>query len=310
MKILITGGSGLVGCAIKEISNNYDHEFIFSNSKECNLLDYEKTLNYVKKMKPDVIIHLAAMVGGLYKNMNFPVEMYENNIIINLNVLKIAHKCNVHNVISCLSTCIFPDKTKYPINEEMLNDGPPHESNFSYAYAKRMLEVHSKAYRKQYNRNYICIIPTNIYGPNDNFSLEEGHVIPSLIHKCYLNKIKNEDFEVKGTGIPLRQFIYSKDLAELIIWVMENYKEGESIILSISEKEEVNIKRIAEIIASNFNYQDRIIFNNKYSDGQYKKTADNKKLLDINNNFKFTDIEDGIKNTILWFKENYNSCRK
>ena len=138
-----------------------------------------------------------------------------------------------------------------------------------------MLEVHSKAYRKQYNRNYICIIPTNIYGPNDNFSLEEGHVIPSLIHKCYLNKIKNEDFEVKGTGIPLRQFIYSKDLAELIIWVMENYKEGESIILSISEKEEVNIKRIAEIIASNFNYQDRIIFNNKYSDGQYKKTADN-----------------------------------
>lgn len=309
MRILITGGSGLVGKAIKKISHKYNHEFIFSDSKQCDLLDYEKTFNYFKDIHPDVIIHLAAMVGGLFKNMSYPVEMYENNISMNLNVLKAAHKNNIQNVISCLSTCIFPDNTTFPINEDMLHNGPPHESNFAYAYAKRMLEVQSKAYRKQYKRNYICVIPTNIYGPHDNFSLEDGHVIPSLIHKCYINKLNNQNFEVRGTGKPLRQFIYSEDLAELMLWVMDNYRGDGTIILSVSEQEEVSIKKVSELIAKNFNY-DKFFFNNNYSDGQFKKTADNKKLVSINNEFKFTNIEDGIKKTVKWFLENYESCRK
>ena len=309
MRILITGGSGLVGYAFKEISKNYNHEFIFSDSKQCDLLDYEKTFYYFKEVKPDFIIHLAAMVGGLFKNMKYPVEMYENNVIMNLNVLKAAHKNNIQNIISCLSTCIFPDNTTYPINEEMLHEGPPHESNFAYAYAKRMLEIQSKSYRKQYNRNYICVIPTNIYGPHDNFSLEDGHVIPSLIHKCYINKLNREKFEVRGTGKSLRQFIYSEDLARLILWALENYK-GDNIILSVPEENEISIRKIGEIIAQNFDYKDYIFFNEKYSDGQLKKTADNKKLVSLNKEFRFTNIEDGIKKTVKWFLENYDSCRK
>ena len=270
MKVLVTGGYGLVGRAIQNIYKKYDHQFIFSNTKECNLLNYDEVEKYLNKIKPDIIIHLAAIVGGLFKNINEPVKMYEDNIILNLNVLKAAHNCNIQNIISCLSTCIFPDNIKYPINEKMLNEGPPHESNFSYAYAKRMLEIHSKSYRKQFNRNYICIIPTNIYGPSDNFSLQDGHVIPALIHKCYLSKLNNEDFEIRGSGSPLRQFIYSEDLAELILWMIENYKDTESIILSV--KDEISIKEVGEIIAKKFEYQDRIIFNTNYSDGQYKKT--------------------------------------
>ena len=244
----------------------------------------------------------------LQNSVCLPVKMYEDNIILNLNVLKAAHNCNIQNIISCLSTCIFPDNIKYPINEKMLNDGPPHESNFSYAYAKRMLEIHSTSYRKQFNRNYICIIPTNIYGPSDNFSLQDGHVIPALIHKCYLSKLNNEDFEIRGSGSPLRQFIYSEDLAELILWMIENYKDTESIILSV--KDEISIKEVGEIIAKKFEYQDRIIFNTNYSDGQYKKTADNKKLVSINKEFKFTNINLGIDKTIDWFIENYEYIRK
>jgi GDP-L-fucose synthase len=307
MKVLITGGSGLVGTAIKEISIKYNYQFVFSNSKICNLLNYEEVERYFNEIKPDVIIHLAAIVGGLFKNMKEPVKMFEDNILLNLNVLKAAHKCNIQNIISCLSTCIFPDNIKYPINEKMLNDGPPHNSNFSYSYAKRMLEVHSESYRKQYKRNYVCIIPTNIYGPNDNFSLKDGHVIPSLIHKCYLSILNDEDFEIKGSGSPLRQFIYSEDLAELILWMIENYKDTESIILSI--KEEISIKKIGELIAKKFK-QNKIIFNTKYSDGQFKKTANNEKLVKLNNNFKFTNIEDGLEKTINWFINNFDNIRK
>ena len=264
----------------------------------------------ISDISPHVIIHLAANVGGLFKNMYNPVEMYELNILINTNLLKAAHSCNIQNVISCLSTCIFPDNIKYPINEDMLNMGPPHDSNFAYAYAKRMLDIHSRCYRLQYQRNYICIIPTNIYGPNDNFSLEEGHVIPSLIHKCYLSKLKNEDFMVKGTGNPLRQFIYSEDLAKLILLVMQNYKDGNNIILSVPEEDEVSIKDIAELISKNFNYQKRLKFDKQYSDGQFKKTADNSKLVDLIKDFKFTSIDKGINQTIVWFLQNYNSIRK
>lgn len=308
MKIIVTGGSGLVGSAIEKISKDFSHKFIFLSSKDCNLLNYNEVYKLLQKEKPSLIIHLAAMVGGLFKNMNYPVEMYENNIIMNTNLLKCAHECGVQNIISCLSTCIFPDKTTYPINEDMLEDGAPHESNFAYAYAKRMLEVHSRSYQKQYNRNYICVIPTNIYGPNDNFSLEDGHVIPALIHKCYLAKKEKKPFEIRGTGRSLRQFIYSEDMAKLILLISELGNFKQNIILSTNE--EASIGRIGELIAKKYDYLENITFNNKYSDGQFKKTADNSKLVNLINDFKFTEIEDGINKTIEWFNKNYEVCRK
>lgn len=304
--ILITGGTGLVGNGIKYISNNFKkYNFVYISSKDYNLINLDETKNMFEKYKPNYVIHLAACVGGLYKNMNNKVEMFEKNLILNYNVVKCSHDYNVEKLISCLSTCIFPDDVTYPIDESMLHNGPPHNSNDAYAYAKRMLEIHCKAYRENYGDNFICVTPTNIYGPYDNFDIENGHVLPSLIHKCYLAKKDNIDFVVRGSGSPLRQFIYSQDLAKLIMIVLESNDNESNIILSVPEEDEASIKDVATMIARAFNYEDRIVFDTNYSDGQFKKTVSNKKLLNKINNFDFTNIEDGIITTVQWFINEY-----
>ena len=310
--ILITGGSGLVGNGINTIKNNYDYNynFIFMSSKDCDLENYQETFTYFNFIKPNYIIHLAANVGGLFKNMNYKVDMLEKNILINLNVLKAAHNIKVKKLIACLSTCIFPDKITYPIDETMIHLGQPHFSNDAYAYSKRLLETHCKAYQEQYGDNFICIIPTNIYGIHDNYNLENAHVIPTLIHKCYLAKKELKPFIVAGTGKPLRQFIYSEDLGKLILWTLENYTDLNPIILSVGEQDEISICDIAKKIAKKFNYLDYIIFDESQSDGQYKKTASNSKLMNLIGNFEFTKIEEGLDKTIEWFIKNYNSLRK
>jgi len=309
-KILVTGGSGLVGHGIQSIVGEFGdkYEFIFVSSKDYDLYDFQQTNQMFEYIKPHIVIHLAANVGGLYKNMNQKVDMLEKNLMINFNVVKCSHDHRVEKLIACLSTCIFPDQIEYPIDETMLHNGPPHESNDAYAYAKRMLEVHCRAYRESYGDNFVCIIPTNIYGPHDNFDLENAHVLPALIHKCYLAKLYDEDFIVRGTGKPLRQFIYSKDLALLIMMVIENYN-GDNIILSVDETDEVSIECVARTIARCFDYEDRIVFNPSYSDGQYKKTVTNHRLQEILGNdikFEFTSIQEGCKKTVEWFINKMN----
>ena len=308
--ILVTGGSGLVGSALKKISKKYPYKFIFANSKDADLTNPGDTNILFNWHKPDYVIHLAANVGGLFKNMNHKVDMFEKNLMINYNVVKACNIFNVKKSINCLSTCIFPNKTTYPINEEMLHNGPPHHSNDAYAYAKRMLEVQCNTYNNEKDTNFICVIPTNIYGEHDNFSLQDGHVIPALIHRCYNAKQKEEDFIVKGSGKPLRQFIYSEDLAKLFMWTLENYKEKTPIILSVREKDEISIENVARLIAREFDYEDRIKFDYSFPDGQFKKTADNTKLMNLIGDFQFTPIEEGIKNSVKWFKENYYNARK
>jgi len=313
MKILITGGSGLVGKGIESIHKEYyneNHEWIFMSSNDCDLLNIQQTLVYFAHEKPDVIIHLAACVGGLFKNMNYKVDMFEENIQMNTNVLRCAHECNIQRVVSCLSTCIFPDKTTYPIDESMLHNGPPHFSNDAYAYAKRMLEIQSRAYQEQYLREYICVIPTNVYGPHDNYHLEDAHVIPALIHQCYLAQKESRPFIIKGTGKPLRQFIYSEDLARLILWVLFKYHSTETIILSPDPESEVSIEEVGIQIAKKFDYSDNILFDDSFPDGQYRKTASNKRLREYYPEFQFTDIENGIQKSVQWFIRNYSVCRK
>jgi GDP-L-fucose synthase len=304
--ILVTGGSGLVGSAIRNISNTYkDYNFIFVSSKQYDLNDINATKKMYEEAKPNYVIHLAACVGGLFKNMNNKVEMLEKNLMINYNVVKCAHDYKVEKLIACLSTCIFPDNVTYPIKESSLHEGPPHNSNDAYAYAKRILEIHCKAYRENYGDNFTCIIPTNIYGPYDNFDLENGHVIPSLIHKCCLAKKENNNFVIKGTGKPLRQFIYSEDLAKLIMIVFEK-NITENIILSVPESYEISIGDVGKIIAKCFDYEDRVVFDENYSDGQYKKTVSVDKLLEyIDEDFTFIPIEEGIKKAVDYFIINF-----
>ena len=300
--ILVTGGSGLVGNAVKSVSKKYNYNFIFISSKDFNLLNIDETKEMFQKYKPTFVIHLAGYVGGLYRNMNNKVDMLEKNLLINFNVIKCAHDFQVKKMVACLSTCIFPNDISYPIDESMLHNGAPHFSNDAYAYAKRMIEIHCKAYRENYGDNFICITPTNIYGPHDNFDLENGHVLPSLIHKCFLAKHQNTDFVVRGTGRPLRQFIYSEDLADLIMIILEKSNEDNTI----SEKDEKSIEYIARVIAKSFNYENNLKFDENFSDGQYKKTVSNKKLQNLVGDYEFTSLENGIQKTVQWFKEHNN----
>lgn len=307
--VLVTGGTGLVGKALHDIQHNYEkYTFIYLSSKDCDLTDYASCIHTFQSVKPTFVIHLAAFVGGLYKNMNDKTNMFDKNILININVVRACHELKVKKLVSCLSTCIFPDDISYPISEHMLHDGPPHQSNYCYAYAKRMLEVQSRAYREQHGDNFICLIPTNLYGKYDNFSLTDSHVVPGLIHACYLAKKNNKPFVVKGTGKPLRQFMYSIDFAELIMWSLENYNDAEPLIVSPNKEDEISIKEVANIIASEFNMEN-IEYDHSHADGQYKKTADNSKLANMLN-YSYTPFKIGIQETIKWFINNYDTIRK
>lgn len=310
MKILVTGGSGLVGSAIKKISKNYkQHTFIFVNSKEYDLTQFSQTRLMLIRIVPDCVIHLAANVGGLYKNMEKKVEILEDNLAINFNIVKCCGEFKIKKLLACLSTCIFPDKVSYPIDESLLHQGEPHTSNEGYAYAKRMLEIHIRKYREQYGYDYICITPCNIYGQNDNFNLEDSHVIPGLIHQCYLAKKNNKKFIVKGDGTPLRQFIFNEDLAILIMEIIK-LKNCKYPNIILSPDTEVSIKDIAENIKEEFHFKKNITFDTSFSNGQHKKTVSNKILRKIVPDFCFTDLSYGIRDTVSWFIENYENCRK
>jgi len=211
MVVLVTGGTGLVGKAIEAVvkENNNDNEtWFFASSKDADLTSRESTEALFQRVKPTHVIHLAAMVGGLFRNLKYPVDFYRLNVLMNDNVMECCRIYKVTKLVSCLSTCIFPDKTEYPITESMIHNGPPHFSNAGYAYAKRMIDVMNKAYNEQYGCNFTSIVPTNIYGPHDNYSIEDGHVIPGLIHKAYKAKRDGTEFVIWGSGSPLRQFIY------------------------------------------------------------------------------------------------------
>lgn len=309
--ILVTGGSGLVGHGLQNIASDYpQYRFVFASSRDVDLTDYSATKTYLEQIRPDAIIHLASNVGGLFKNMRQKVQMLESNLLINCHVLRAAHELNVSKVVSCLSTCIFPDQTTYPIDETMLHLGPPHTSNDAYAYAKRMLDVHSRAYREQYRDNFVTVIPTNVYGPHDNYSLDDGHVVPALMHRCFLAKAAGEPFVVKGTGKPLRQFMHSEDLAAAMMWVLEHYDEADPIILAPDEAEEISIGEVARLIAREFDYEHAMVFDTSASDGQYKKTASNAKLKRLYPGVKFRSFAEGIGASVAWFKEHYETCRK
>jgi len=313
-RILVTGGSGLVGQAIKYVVENDerrdDEEWIFASSKDADLTNSEETTAMFNKYKPTHVVHLAAMVGGLFHNLRHNLDFWRKNVMINDNVLWNCHLHNCKKVVSCLSTCIFPDKTTYPIDETMIHNGPPHDSNFGYAYAKRMIDVQNKAYNQQYGHHFTAVVPTNVYGPHDNFSIEDGHVLPGLIHKIYLSKRDNKPFIIWGTGSPRRQFIYSRDLARLFVWVLRDYPEIDPIILSVGEEDEVSIKETADLVVEAMQFKGEVLQDTSKSDGQFKKTASNAKLRKYLPDFKFTPIQQAIKETCDWFAANYESVRK
>lgn len=312
--ILVTGGTGLVGKGIQKViaedPEAKDEEWVFLSSKDGNLIDRKETEAIFQKYRPTQVIHLAARVGGLFANMAKNVEFYRENIVLNDNVMECCRIYKVEKLVSCLSTCIFPDKTTYPIDETMLHDGQPHKSNLGYSIAKRVVDNMNHCYHEQYGCNFTSIIPTNVYGPHDNFNVDNGHVIPGLIHKCYLAKKEGRDLPMWGTGKPLRQFIFSEDLARLTVWVLRQYTEIDPIILSVDEEDEASIFDVASMIKEAMSFEGKIDCDSTKADGQFKKTASNKKLRGYMPDYKFKPIKDGIKESVDWFVQNYDAARK
>jgi len=299
-RVLVTGGNGLVGSQF--IGDKY-HKI---GSKDYNLINQKESYQIIKK-DWDGVIHTAAKVGGLGGNMNYKGDFFYQNIMMNTNVIESCRQADIKNLVVFLSTCVFPNDVEYPLTEKKIHLGPPHFSNDAYAYAKRMADVQIRSYREQYGLNYKSVIPTNIYGINDNFDIENGHVVPSLIHKCYIARETNTPLTIWGSGKPLREFIYNKDVAKLTEWVLENYNEDEPIILSTSE--EISIKEVVDIIVELMNFKGEVKWDIDKPDGQFRKPSDNSKIKNYLPNFKFTPLYDGLKETIEWFELNYDIVR-
>jgi len=287
-----------------------DEKWVFITSKEADLTDAAAVKRLFEKVRPTHVIHLAAMVGGLFKNMKYNLDFLRKNMAMNDNILQTSYEMGVKKVVSCLSTCIFPDKTTYPIDETMVHNGPPHDSNFGYSYAKRMIDVQNKAYHQQHGCKYTSVIPTNVFGPHDNFNVEDGHVLPGLMHKIYMAKKNDTDFVVWGTGSPRRQFIYSLDLGRLFVWVLRHYDEIDPIILSVGEEDEVSIKEAAEMVVDAMGFTGKVTYDTTKADGQFKKTASNAKLRRLLPEFKFTPMKQAIKESCDWLTKNYDIARK
>jgi len=304
-KTIVTGANGLVGYAIRQLKLP---DFIYLTREDVDLTDFEATKSKFAQLNPENVIHLAAQVGGIGGNLIHSGEYFRNNILININVLESSRIAKAKKLLSFMSTCVFPEKCPYPLNEKDLHNGPPHPSNFGYAYAKRMLEVQSSAYRKEWNCNYVVAIPTNIYGPNDNFSLIDGHVISALIHKTYLANKNGTDLVIWGSGKPLREFIYSADIAKLALWVMDNYSEETPIILTSGI--EVSILELVEVVTKKMKFKGKLVFDSSKPDGQYRKPSNADKLNKLLPEFRWTSLEEGVGLTIDWFLSNYPKVRK
>lgn len=298
-KILVTGANGLVGDVIKgdvKIGKEYD------------LRCPNRTDEMFENNKPTHVIHCAGKVGGIGGNMSSMGTYFYDNLMINTNVIESARKNNIEKLICFSSTCVFPDNVEYPLTEDKMHLGKPHETNYGYAYAKRMADIQISAYNQQYGTKYFTIIPCNLYGKNDNYNLKTSHVIPSLIHKIYLAKINKTDVSIWGSGKPLREFIYAEDVADISLKLLEVYDDIKPIIVSNSI--ETSIEELVITICDILNFEKNIIFDKSKPDGQFKKPSDNTYLKSIIGDYEFTPLKTGLEKTIEYFLKNYNTLRK
>ena len=311
--ILITGGNGMLGNALKYKFDVDNKPYLAPTSKELNLLDKKNIDRYlIAHENISCVFHLAAKVGGIKANSDALGTFYHDNIIMNTQILETCIWAKIPKVVSMLSTCVYPDApyVKYPLTEEQLHMGPPHDSNFGYAYAKRMLDVQTRAYRKQYSTNYISVIPNNLFGEHDNFHLEDSHVIPAIMRKIWEAKLNNRStVEIWGDGNPLREFTYSGDIARILVKIAEEYDE--EMPLNIGNTEEHSIASVARMIVEYLEYDGKLVFNTNKPSGQFRKPSSNKRLLE-KTSWKaedYTPFDIALKHTCEGFKKTYPNVR-
>ena len=295
MKILVTGGTSTVGKHLQQIMP----QAIYLSSKDCDLTNYKETLKVFAEVKPDIVIHLAALVGGIQDNINRPVDYLEQNIYINLNTIKASYEVGANRLIALASTCIFPDTVeKYPMTEEDIFNGAPTPTNFEYAYSKRCMIAQIEAYNKQYGTQYCYITPSNLYSELDAHEKEKAHYITALLDKIIeQEKAGGSTVNLLGTGKPLRQFTYAGDIAEIIkLMIEQNITES----FNVSNPETYSIGELAQITLQALEKDTwKIEYTRPELDGQYRKDVSIEKMLKIFPNFSFTKFGDGIKSSYI-----------
>jgi GDP-L-fucose synthase len=319
LSILVTGSNGLVGSAIQDVVKYYecDFRFVFLTRELCDLEDTNAVNSFFKQCNPDIVIHLASIVGGVYDNLCRNYEFLMRNTKINNNVVEACKRYKVKMLVNMLSTCIFPDQNvKFPLTSDQLHEGLPHESNIGYAYSKRLLHVAGKLLSDSTSTRVINIIPTNIYGKNDQYHLEKSHFIPAVIHKTYLAKQANTALVIKGSGNAKRQFLFANDLAHIILKSVKRVinlpnVKNVTFVASPSVDAEYNIREVVKIITNTFNFTGEVVYNTTFTDGQHKKTTDNQELNSmLDTDYEMCPLDTGLRSVISYFIDNYDNVRR
>jgi len=302
MTILVAGGSGLVGSAIVRELKRLNQDVLAISSKDVDLLDRNKTFEFIKNFKPTAIIDCAAKVGGIGGNNSYPVEFLSQNLQIQSNLMDAAHAAKVSKFVFLGSSCIYPRDCAQPIKEEYLLTGALEQTNSAYAVAKIAGIELIKSYRKEYGYKWISVMPTNMYGPNDNFDLENGHVLPVLIRKFIEAKRSGSGKVILwGSGSPLREFLHVDDLAKAVVLCMDKYDDSKQI--NIGSGQEVSIKDLAGKISKAVGFDGEISWDSSKPDGTMRKVLDSSKIANLG--WKpLISLDQGIASTVEWYLQN------
>ena len=302
MTILVAGATGLAGSAIVRELTRIGRPVVGISSKDVDLLDRNATFNYLNKLKPNVVIDAAAKVGGISANNNYPVEFLSENIRIQTNLMDAAHSAKVEKFVFLASSCVYPKNCPQPIKEEYVLTGALESTNSAYAIAKLAGIELIKAYRKEFGHRWISVMPTNLYGPYDNFDLESSHVFPALIRKFIEAKKSNANsVKLWGTGKPRREFLHVDDLAKAIIVCLDNYDADQQI--NIGSGIDLTVAELDEKIAKSTGFSGSINWDVAREDGTPQKVLDIQKITNLG--WKPTiNLDQGIKLTVEWYLEN------
>jgi GDP-L-fucose synthase len=298
----VAGATGMVGRSVVRLAKKIGIENVVEGSRlNCDLTNYEDTFNLINKHKPDVVIDAAAKVGGILANSTQPVDFLLNNLLIQNNLLKSSHENRVHKFVFLSSSCVYPKLSPQPIKESSLLTGPLEKTNSAYAIAKISGMRLIQAYRQQYKYNWISVMPTNLYGYFDNFSLENSHVLPALIRKMHEAKLNNsKSITLWGSGSPKREFMHVDDLAEAINLLITKYDSDEPINVGVGQ--DLSILELANLIKKVVQFEGEINWDNSKPDGTPRKLLDVTKLKNLGFTPKI-DLEEGIRLTYKWFLE-------
>jgi len=306
-KIYVAGHDGLVGSAImRNLQKKGYHNLVYRLYKDLDLLNQQATYDFIMSEKPDIVILTAAKVGGINANNTRPAEFAYENMQIQCNVIHASHLAKVRKLLFLGSTCIYPKMAMQPIIEEALLTGPLEETNEAYAIAKIAGLKMCQYYKRQYGDDFISCMPTNLYGPNDNYDLEGSHVLPAMIRKFHEAKIRGENVELWGSGTPLREFLYVDDMADACIFLLENYNGEEHV--NIGTGKEVTIRELAETVSTAVGFTGEVVWNADMPDGTPRKLTNVTKLHTLGWHHQ-TDLTEGVSLAYNWFKENIAGAR-